>query len=259
MDSKHFTTLLIRLSLGLVYLTSGFSKLAPEHLGNMIGPVNLDFISASRASWYFMVFVAIYQVVAGALTISQRYSVIGLILLLPLSVGILSFTLIVPFGGTPFINLFILLLLVFALYEEKNSLVKIFRLNVEGLKESETFKRFPNPLLPKISLGIIALTLSLVFLQNSILNMLLSLALVFFTANLFQYKKFVILDKILLFLFLFISLFVVNGLIINQYFPNSFAYIYLLIFLGFILFFIRVGYSVWLNKKQKQLSFKTHL
>ncbi|MEC5156784.1 hypothetical protein [Chryseobacterium sp. MP_3.2] len=252
MDSKRFTTVLIHLSLGLLYLTSGFSKLAPENLGNIIGPVKLNFISDSRASWYFMVFIAVYQIIAGALTLSQRYSLVGLILLLPLSVGILIFTLVVEFGGTPFINLFILLLLLYALYQEKNSLTKILRFNFEGLKESNSFQRFPNHLLPKIALGIISLTLSLVFLQHSILNILLSFALLLFTANLFQFIKYLLLDKILIFLFLFISLFIVNGHLKNQVFPESFAYIFIFILIGIILYFIRVVYYFKWEKRLKK-------
>lgn len=252
MKSKHFTTVLIHLSLGLVYLTSGFSKLAPKNLGNIIGPVNLDFISDSTLSWYFMLFVAVYQVIAGALTLSQRYSLVGLILLLPLSIGILIFTLVVEFGGTPLINLFILVLIFYALYEEKNSLVKILKVNFEGLKESKSFQRFPNQILPNISLGIIFLILSLLFLQNSTLNILLSLAILLFTTNLFQFKKYLLLDKIILILFPFISLFIINGHLINQFFSKSFAYVFLFIIIGIMCYFIRVLFYFIREKRLKK-------
>lgn len=97
MSSKDFTVLLIRLALGLIYLTAGFSKLAPHLIGNVIGPVDPKMLFDSEFFRVFMLFVAVYQIIAGALLLSQRYSVYGLILLFPIALGIMIFTFVIPF------------------------------------------------------------------------------------------------------------------------------------------------------------------
>ncbi len=251
MNSKEFTTLIIRLALGLIYMTAGFSKLSPDNLGNIIGPVDLGALLESKTIHTLMIFAAIYQIIAGAIILSQRYSVFGLVLLFPLVVGILIFTTFAGFGATSIINLFILLLLLYATFQERKSIIQILKLNFNGIKRSTAFELFPNKVIPKVALGIVLLTTSLSFLHNPVLNVLCSIALILFTINLFQVKNYLVIDKVIIVLFLFIGLIIINGILLNQMIPKAFYSVFALIPIGFTLYFIRLIY--WRFSKKKIL------
>lgn len=249
MKSKELTTLIIRLSLGLIYLTAGFSKLSPDYLGNIIGPVDLGKAYESTTIDILMAIAAIYQIISGALILSQRYSVVGLILVFPLALGILIFTIVAGFAATPIINLFILLLLIYALFQEKKSVKQIIKLNFKSITSSNAFQQFPNKLLPNIGLGLTILIIGLTFLDNPILNVLLTVALLLFTINLFQVKNYLLIDKMILVLFFSIGLIIINGILLNQIIPNAFYSVFVLIPFGFLLYLIRLIY--WRFSKNK--------
>lgn len=250
MKSKELTTIIIRLTIGLIYLTAGFSKLSPEYLGNIIGPVDLGRIYTSSLIDVLMTIAAIYQIVAGALILSQKYSVVGLILIFPLALGILIFTIFAGFAATPIINLFILLLIIFALFQDKKSVGQILKLNFTAIKSSKSSLQFPNKLLPNVALGLTILTSCLTFLDNPILNILLTFVLLIFTANLFQVKNHLLLDKILFVLFFGIGFIIINGILLNQIIPKAFYSVFALIPLGFLIYLIRLIY--WRFSKNKK-------
>lgn len=250
MTSKEITALLIRLALGLIYLTAGFSKLVPDYLGNIIGPVDLSKVYDSPFIESLMGVAAVYQIIAGALILSQRYSILGLILLFPLAVGILIFTIVAGFGGTPFINGFILLLLIYALVQDKRAVVEILKLNFKAIRTSSAFQLFPNQLLPHLALGLTLLTACLSFLNSPVLNVLLSAALLLFTINLFQVKKYLVLDKVLIVLFFAIGFIIINGIIFNQIVPKAFYLVFALIPLGLLLYVIRLIYAKFAKNKK---------
>ena len=236
--------------IGFIYLTAGFSKLSPEYLGNIIGPVDLGSIYKSSLIDILMIIAAIYQIIAGALILSQRYSVIGLILVLPLALGILIFTIFAGFAATPIINLFILLLIIFALLEDKKSVNQILKLNFKSINLSKSFQEFPNKIIPNVALGITFLICCLVFMDNVILNILLTIVLLLFTINLFQVKKYLLIDKTLLVLFFIIGFIIINGILLNQIIPKAFYSVFALIPLGLLIYLIRLIY--WRISKDKQ-------
>lgn len=250
MTSKEITTLLIRLALGLIYFTAGFSKLSPDYLGNIIGPVDLSKVYDSPAIESLMIFAAIYQIISGALILSQRYSVLGLLLLFPLAVGILIFTIIAGFGGTPFINGLILLLLIYALVQEKSAVLQILKFNFKTVPTPTAFQMFPNRLLPHLALGLTILTACLSFLDNPVLNVLLSVVLLLFTLNLFQVKKYLPLDKILIILFFMIGFVIINGIVFNKIVPKAFYLVFVLIPFGLLLYIIRLIYAKFAKNKK---------
>jgi uncharacterized membrane protein YphA (DoxX/SURF4 family) len=111
MKLLDLTALLIRLSVGFVLFSAGFSKLAPDQIGNLIGPVYIPFGSDSiilTAIWYF---VALVEVISGALLLSQKFCMPGLLLSCFTFAGILLFTIMAGFGLTILINVFLLMLL----------------------------------------------------------------------------------------------------------------------------------------------------
>lgn len=250
MKSKDFTTLIIRLALGLIYMSAGFSKLSPDYLGNIIGPVDLGMVLESKSIHYFMIFAAIYQIIAGATILSQRYSVFGLVLLFPLAVGILGFTIVAGFGLTPFINMFLLLLLLYVLLQDKKSVEQVLKFNFNGIKQSTAFELFPNKMIPNVALGIVLLTTSLSFLDNPILNVLCSVALLLFTINLFQVKRYLVIDKVIILLFFVIGIIIINGILLNQIIPKFFYSVFPLILIGFLLYLSRLIY--WRFSKNKK-------
>jgi hypothetical protein len=245
------TTLLIKLSLGLIYLTAGFSKLSPDYLGNIIGPVDLGKIYESSTIDVLLTLVAVYQILGGALILSQRYSVIGLVLVFPLALGTLIFTIIAGFAATPIINLCILLLLIYALLQEKKTVKQILKLNFKSITSSITFQNFPNKFLSNIALGLTILTTCLTFLNNPILNILLTFSLLIFTINLFQVKNYLLIDKIILILFFIIGLIIINGILLNQIIPKVFYSVFALIPLGILLYLIRLFYWIFSKKAIK--------
>jgi len=134
---------MIRLSLGLIYLSAGLGKLAPTQIGWLIGPPDIaDFVDWQ---WLIMAYplIATYQIIAGALTLTQRYSLLGLLTLLPLSIGILTFTLMAGFRGTPFLNAFLLGLNLFALWVEKDAIRKLWQRDFSAFGQSATATLFP--------------------------------------------------------------------------------------------------------------------
>lgn len=70
----------------------------------------------------FGFFIAISQVMAGALVLSQRYSVLGLIMLIPMNLGILLVTISQNWAGTPYVDAVFTTLNIFALLYEWNTL-----------------------------------------------------------------------------------------------------------------------------------------
>ncbi|WKZ62422.1 MAG: hypothetical protein QY315_11700 [Saprospiraceae bacterium] len=243
MSSKYITLIMIYLATGIIYLTAGLSKFSPGNIGNLIGPVDYHKISDSTVFLLFMQGIAVLQVVVGALLLSQRYSVFGLIMVLPMSLGILIFTIVAGFGLTPIINLLLLLLLLYAFYLEKEAIRQLFRKDRKGiLFKSPSFQQFPERLVPNIALILIGLTVLVSFLDNIVLNILTTTALLLFTINLFQRKDYIFADKILIFLFLMISSISVNGMLINKMIAKGFYVVFLLIPMGILIYLFRLVY-----------------
>lgn len=115
---KDFNVLLIRLFLGYLFTSSGLCKLTEGHFGQLIGPPLLIQQLTPHGLRTFGFFIATSQVIVGALVMSQRYSLLGLIMLVPMNLGILTVTISQNWQGTPYVDaVFTLLNLAALLYE----------------------------------------------------------------------------------------------------------------------------------------------
>lgn len=110
LKNKDLLALLIRMFLGYIFLSAGVCKLTHGNFGQIIGPPWLEERLAQYGLGLFAQVVAVSQVVCGALLLSQRYSLLGAIMLVPMNVAILSVTVSQQWVGTPPINVFLLLL-----------------------------------------------------------------------------------------------------------------------------------------------------
>lgn len=251
MTNTSFTTLMIRLSLGFIYLSAGLGKLAPEHIGWLIGPP--DIANFVDWQWLIMIYplIAIYQIIAGALTLTQRYSLLGLIALVPLSIGILVFTIVAGFSGTPFINAFLLVLNLFALWVEKDAIRKLWQRDFSASDQSATVILFPAKLLPHISLTLILVATGISFFHGSIvLNILITTALLLLTINLFQIREYLWIDKLIIALFFIICCTPINAHYLNKIVPTAYYSVFVLILIGFVLYFLRLIIRAVQNRKQ---------
>lgn len=122
MRLTDFYVLMIRLLLGYVFFSSGLCKLSDGHFGQLIGPPFLIKQLAQYQLGLFGYFVAVSQVLVGALVLSQRWSLLGLVMLVPMNASILAVTTSQQWTGTPFVNAFFLLLNLLALLYEWKSL-----------------------------------------------------------------------------------------------------------------------------------------
>lgn len=111
--------LLIRLFLGYVFASAGLCKLTGGQFGQLIGPPTAAMTPGLEGIWTFL---ASSQVLVGALVLSGRWALAGLLALLPLNVGILAYTIGNHWTGTPYVNGFFLLLNLLAIAAEWPSL-----------------------------------------------------------------------------------------------------------------------------------------
>jgi uncharacterized membrane protein YphA (DoxX/SURF4 family) len=175
-----FYVLLIRLFLGYVFFSSGLCKLSRGEFPGLIGPCNLETALAPYDLTLFALLIAVAQFVIGALVLSQRYALVGSIMMVPMNVSIFVFTVSQGWQGTPYIDAFLLLLncvlllyhfssLTFFLFPEEQKTRVPTRLDL-------AFDRF----LPHLALGV-ALCAALTSRVSSIVMMCFAaLALLFF-------------------------------------------------------------------------------
>ncbi|WP_205501443.1 DoxX family protein [Rufibacter psychrotolerans] len=118
--NKDFLVLLIRLFLGYVFFSAGICKLTHGNFGQLIGPPWLEEALAKHGLGLFAQVVAVCQVIIGALLFSQRFSLLGAVMLVPMNISILAVTVSQNWTGTPYVNtVFLLLNLSLLLYESK--------------------------------------------------------------------------------------------------------------------------------------------
>jgi uncharacterized membrane protein YphA (DoxX/SURF4 family) len=115
---KDFLILLTRLFLGYIFLSAGFCKLTHGHFGQLIGPPWLEERLAEFGLAMFARVVAYSQILCGALLLSQRFSLLGAIMLVPMNISILAVTVSLNWQGTPYVNTVFLLLNLFLIVYE---------------------------------------------------------------------------------------------------------------------------------------------
>jgi len=143
MSFKDFNFLLIRLFLGYLFTSSGLCKLTEGHFGQLIGPPLLIQQLTPHGLRTFGFFIAVSQVLTGALVMSQRYSVLGLIMLVPMNLGILMVTISQNWQGTPYVDAVFILLNVTALLYEWNSLKFLILPEETAFSPTKTHQLFP--------------------------------------------------------------------------------------------------------------------
>ncbi|MEO0339871.1 MAG: DoxX family membrane protein [Bacteroidota bacterium] len=148
MKNTDFFFLLVRLVLGYIYFSSGINKLADGNFGHLIGPPGLIKEMAAFGFASLGYAVAVSQVVIGLLVMTQRYSLIGLICLVPLSGGILFYTITQSWTGTPFVNAFIFSLVLASLFYEYHTVKVLWSTPISQVQPSKAAQYFPNPILP---------------------------------------------------------------------------------------------------------------
>jgi uncharacterized membrane protein YphA (DoxX/SURF4 family) len=110
LKNKYLLMLLIRLFLGYIFFSAGICKLTHGNFGQLIGPPWLEEALAKHGLGLFARIVAISQVICGTLLLSQRYSLLGAVMLVPMNVAILAVTISMDWQGTPYVNAVFLLL-----------------------------------------------------------------------------------------------------------------------------------------------------
>ena len=112
--------------LGLVFFTSGMSKLYFEHqFVGIIGPVWLEKELAQYGLGMFARFIGYAQVVIGFLLLTLRYSVLGAVMLIPLVTNILIVTVSMNWIGTPYVLGVLLIMNVFVIWADRKMLLPI--------------------------------------------------------------------------------------------------------------------------------------
>lgn len=199
MKTKDFYVLLIRLFLGYIFASAGLCKLTDGQFGQIIGPPLLIKQLAQYDLELFGQFIALSQVVVGMMVMSQRYSVLGLIMLVPVNVSILMVTISQNWKGTPYVDAVLVALNVLALLYEWKSLRFLL------LPDSTEIKAPPrvNELFPNVwwgTLGIVLGTLGgfLGIWSFPAALALGSLAFLSVYVNVFTFKNYHVLEKMIL-------------------------------------------------------------
>jgi uncharacterized membrane protein YphA (DoxX/SURF4 family) len=115
-----------RVFLGLIFFSSGTAKLTHGDFFGIIGPVWLADRLAPYGLGLWAEFVAWSQVLIGLLLLSQRFAVIGAIMLVPMLANIFMITVSLQWRGTPYVNAVLLAMNGFLLWGERHRLKLLF-------------------------------------------------------------------------------------------------------------------------------------
>ena len=112
----------VRLFLGLIFSSAGLAKLTHGLTPGLIGPVWLEERLAQYGLGMWAQFVAWSQLLIGALLLSQRFSTLGAVMLLPMLTNILVVTISLQWRGTPYVNAVLLAMNLFLLWMDRERL-----------------------------------------------------------------------------------------------------------------------------------------
>lgn len=245
MKASDFAVLVVRLFLGFVFFSSGLCKLTDGNFGQLIGPPHLISELAEYSLAGFGKLIAVSQVLIGTLILSQRFSLPGLIALVPMNVSILGVTISQHWQGTPYINAFLLLLNFGCLLYELPTLKILFLQKVHSVKTAKSISLFPDLKLPVLVTGLSLIAILFAEKGGIKLDLLASLSLLLICANLFQFRKYHISEKVVFTFYTFTVLLIVNFKIVKQTVNHS-EYLFIgVIVLGFLFFL----YSVFRRRK----------
>ena len=115
-----------RVVLGVIFFSSGLGKLTHGLTPGLIGPVWLEERLATYGLGLWAQFVAWSQVIIGALLLSQRFSTLGAVMLVPMITNILVITISLQWRGTPYVNAVLLAMNLFLLWMDRERLRPLF-------------------------------------------------------------------------------------------------------------------------------------
>lgn len=236
LTNKDFTALLVRLMLGYIFLSAGLCKLSHGYFGQLIGPSDLIEQLAEYDLEIFGYFIAVSQVVIGGLCMSQRFSLLGLIGLVPMNISILTFTTSQGWTGTPFINGFLLMLNILALLYEWPYLKGM--LGGSNIEVPPSIRLFNDWKLPVI--GIICLLLAVLVADGSpqLANLMGSVFFIILWGGMMRQAAFSKLELGVLALFLLAILNMTYMAPLNELRINPILILLLCIALGLLLFIV---------------------
>ncbi|WP_373550630.1 hypothetical protein [Haliscomenobacter sp.] len=199
MKTKDFYALLIRLFLGYVFASAGLCKLTDGQFGQLIGPPLLIKQLAEYDLELFGQFIALSQVLVGMMVMSQRYSVLGLIMLVPVNVSILMVTISQNWKGTPYVDAVLVALNILALLYEWKSLKFLLLPDTMEIKApAKVNELFPNVWWGTLGIGFGALGGLLGVWSFPATLAFGSLAFVSMYVNVFTFQSYYLLEKIIL-------------------------------------------------------------
>ena len=107
---------------GRIFLSAGVAELTHGLTPGVIGPVWLEERLAQYGLGLWAQFVAWSQLLIGALLLSQRFSTLGAVMLVPMLANILVVTISLQWRGTPYVNSVLLAMNLFLLWADRERL-----------------------------------------------------------------------------------------------------------------------------------------
>ena len=240
MKNAGFFALLCRLMLGFIYLSAGLSKLGHHDFGNVIGPVQKEFFTELMNLPVWTAYAAAFiQSITGAFALTNSFAVWGILLMLPMNLGLLLFTINWP--GTVFVNAFFLILSIFlVIFEWKKIKNLVLKRNLtERSVEGKSFAVYV------ILFSVLAFIFGIFLPDFRIPFMLAGFMILAYSAmDIISGKKLFTLDKIIVAIFFFCTfLFAFMPVIVTQLVDidiSPFFIIFGFVAVAIFLFFIRL-------------------
>ncbi|MFM2047613.1 MAG: hypothetical protein RI955_159 [Bacteroidota bacterium] len=184
---KKYVIIFIRISIAFFLFAMANQKhgIVDFYNGN---PKNIaDFMTAMQSTGLYWNMIAISQVTIGALLMSQRFSLLGAIMLVPMLFNVFFITVSLNFGTTIYLNATLLILnFILLAYDYKKLLPIIGYQNEASIFKKSTY-RFDVLILFGIGLIILDEVLSL-FLHRNLHLKIVGIS-IFIIAHFYFYKK----------------------------------------------------------------------
>ena len=196
--NKDIFIVLIRLFLGYIFFSAGVCKLTQGQFGQLIGPPWLEETLAKHGLGLFAQVVAVCQVVCGSLLMSQRFSVLGAVMLVPMNVAILAVTVSMNWTGTPYINAIFLALNFILLFLERQKFMFLFKPNTSHTHKPTFTDKLGQDAYSWIGLAFCLAIMVAARYSTTLTNSFALLIFICFAFSILRTKLFHSLDKMLL-------------------------------------------------------------
>jgi uncharacterized membrane protein YphA (DoxX/SURF4 family) len=186
LKNKELLTILIRLFLGYIFFSAGICKLTHGEFGQIIGPPWLEESLAKYGLGLFAQIVAISQVVCGTLLLSQRFSLLGAVMLVPMNVAILAVTVSMKWAGTPYVNTIFLALNLVLLGMDYRKFHFLFQPNQQHISMPVTTDAIGQGKYSWMGIGFSLLTILMTFVSITLTNAAALLVFASFAATILR-------------------------------------------------------------------------